>query len=148
MGGAREGIRAMKRIFPKGTRPEAMASVVARMVSGLDPLKTWAVEVTEWKKPRTNQQNAYLWGVVYPMVLEAGGEALAGWTRDDLHEYFLGEVWGWETLEGFGKKRLRPLKRTSRMTQAEFTEYLHGIENRLMDLGIGPLPEPIYDQPA
>jgi hypothetical protein len=138
----------MKRVFPKGTTPDAMAIAVTRMVQGLAPDRVWAVEVSEWKKPRTNQQNAYLWGVVYPMVLEAGGEALAGWTRDDLHEYFLGEVWGWETLEGFGKKRLRPLKRTSRMTAAEFTEYLHGIENRLMDLGIGPLPEPIYDQPA
>ncbi len=136
----------MKRVFPKGTTPDAMAIAVTRMVQGLAPDRVWAVEVSEWKKPRTNQQNAYLWGVVYPMVLEAGGEALAGWTRDDLHEYFLGEVWGWETLEGFGKKRLRPLKRTSRMTAAEFTEYLHGIENRLMDLGIGPLPEPIYNE--
>jgi hypothetical protein len=123
-----------------------MAAAVTRMVHGLAPDRVWSVEVAEWKKPRTNQQNAYLWGVVYPMVLEVGGEALAGWTRDDLHEYFLGEVWGWETLEGFGKKRLRPLKRTSRMTAAEFTEYLHGIENRLMDLGIGPLPEPIYNE--
>jgi hypothetical protein len=136
----------MKRVFPKGTSADAMAAAVTRMVQGLAPDRVWAVEVSEWKKPRTNQQNAYLWGVVYPMVLEAGGEALAGWTRDDLHEYFLGEVWGWETLEGFGKKRLRPLKRTSRMTAAEFTEYLHGIENRLMDLGIGPLPEPIYNE--
>jgi hypothetical protein len=136
----------MKRVFPKGTSPDAMAVAITRMVQGLAPDRVWSVEVAEWKKPRTNQQNAYLWGVVYPMVLEAGGEALAGWTRDDLHEYFLGEVWGWETLEGFGKKRLRPLKRTSRMTAAEFTEYLHGIENRLMDLGIGPLPEPIYNE--
>ena len=136
----------MKRVFPKGTSADAMAAAVTRMVQGLAPDRVWSVEVAEWKKPRTNQQNAYLWGVVYPMVLEAGGEALAGWTRDDLHVYFLGEVWGWETLEGFGKKRLRPLKRTSRMTAAEFTEYLHGIENRLMDLGIGPLPEPIYNE--
>jgi hypothetical protein len=30
------------------------------------------------------------------------------------------------------------------MTKQEFTEYLHGIENRLIELGIGPLPEPIY----
>jgi len=90
----------MKRIFPRGTRPDAMASVVARMVSNLDPLKTWAVEVTEWKKPRTNQQNKFLWGVVYPSILDGGGEALRGWQRDDLHDYFLGECFGWETLGG------------------------------------------------
>ncbi len=81
----------MKRIFPRGTRPDAMASVVARMVSNLDPLKTWAVEVTEWRRPRTNQQNKFLWGVVYPSIIEGGGEALRGWNRDDLHDYFLGE---------------------------------------------------------
>ena len=63
----------------------------------------------------------------------------------DGHFNFLGEIFGWETLTGLGKKRLRPLKRTSRMTKQEFTEYLHGIENRLIELGIGPLPEPIYD---
>ena len=134
----------MKRIFPKGTTPEQMAVAVTRMTQGLDPSKVWVVEVAEWKKPKTSQQLAYLWGVVYPMIMEAGGEALQGWTRDDLHEYFLGEIFGWETLTGLGKKRLRPLKRTSRMTKQEFTEYLHGIENRLIELGIGPLPEPIY----
>jgi hypothetical protein len=53
-------------------------------------------------------------------------------------------VFGWETLTGLGKKRMRPLKRTSRMTQQEFREFLHGIETRLIELGIGPLPEPIY----
>ena len=58
-----------------------MASVVARMVSNLDPLKTWAVEVTEWRRPRTNKQNAFIFGVCYPAILESGGELLGGWTR-------------------------------------------------------------------
>ena len=75
----------MKRIFPKGTTPEQMATAVIRMTQGLDPQRVWAVEVAEWKKPKTSQQLAYLWGVVYPMIMEAGGEALKGLTRDDLH---------------------------------------------------------------
>ena len=54
----------MKRIFPKGTTPEQMAAAVIRMTQGLDPSKVWAVEVAEWKKPKTSQQLAYLWGVV------------------------------------------------------------------------------------
>lgn len=144
MGGAREGIRAMKRIFPRGTRPEAMASVVARMVSGLDPLKTWAVEVTEWKKPRTGQQNKFLWGVVYPSILEGGGEALRGWTRDDLHDYFLGECFGWETLEGFGRKRLRPLRRSSTLNKQEFSDFLLFLETKCLEMGI-VIPEPTYE---
>ena len=144
MGGAREGIRAMKRIFPRGTRPDAMASVVARMVSGLDPLKTWAVEVTEWKKPRTGQQNKFLWGVVYPSILDGGGEALRGWTRDDLHDYFLGECFGWETLEGFGRKRLRPLRRSSTLTKQEFSDDLLFLETKCVEMGI-VIPEPTYE---
>ena len=134
----------MKRIFAKGTTPEQLANAAIRMVQGLSPDKTWAIEVTEWKKPRTNQQNAFLWGVAYPAILEGGGEALAGWTRDDLHEYFLGECFGWETLEGFGRKRMRPLKRSSALTKQEFSEYLNFLENRCMDMGI-TIPEPHYE---
>lgn len=135
----------MKRIFAKGTTPEQLANAAIRMVQGLSPDKTWAIEVTEWKKPRTNQQNAFLWGVAYPAILEGGGEALAGWTRDDLHEYFLGECFGWETLEGFGRKRTRPLKRSSALTKQEFSEYLTFLESRCMDMGI-VIPEPSYEQ--
>ena len=135
----------MKRIFPRGTRPDAMASVVARMVLNLDPLKTWAVEVTEWRKPRTNQQNKFLWGIVYPAILDGGGEALRGWQRDDLHDYFLGECFGWETIEGFGRKRMRPLKRSSALTKQEFSEYLMFLETKCLDMGI-VIPEPVYSE--
>ena len=134
----------MKRIFAKGTTPEQLANAAIRMVQGLSSDKTWAIEITEWKKPRTNQQNAFLWGVAYPAILEGGGEALAGWTRDDLHEYFLGECFGWEMLEGFGRKRMRPLKRSSALTKQEFSEYLNFLENRCMDMGI-TIPEPVYE---
>lgn len=136
----------LKRVFPKGTTPEQLAIATARMVQGLDPTRVWSVEVSEWKKPKTNQQCRYLHGVVYPMILEAGGEALRGWERADLHEYFLGEVWGWQTLNGMGKKRLKPVKRSSNMTAAEFTEFLYAIENKCIELGIGPFPDPVVPE--
>ena len=75
----------VKRIFTPGTPVEQVMKAVASMMTAL-PAKPFAVTVEVWKKPRTNQQNAYLWGVVYPAVIEGGGEALAGWTRDDLHD--------------------------------------------------------------
>ncbi len=103
--------------------------------------KTLAVTVEEWKKPRTNQQNAFLWGVAYPAILEGGGEALRGWTRDDLHEYFLGECFGWEVLEGFGRKRMRPVMRSSTMTKQQFSEYLDWLGAKCADMGI-VIPEP------
>jgi hypothetical protein len=114
------------------------------MVQGLSPDRAWCIEVLEWRKPRTDQQNRFLWGVCYPAILEGGGEALAGWTRDDLHEYFLGECWGWETLEGFGRKRMRPIKRSSKLTKQEFSDYLLFLETRCADMGI-VIPEPVYE---
>ena len=131
----------MKRIFPIGTPPEQIAHAVVRMAQHLPTDKPFAVTVEVWKKPRTNQQNAYLWGVAYPAILEGGGEALRGWTRDDLHEYFLGECFGWEVLEGFGRKRMRPVLRSSRMTKEQFSEYLDWLGAKCADMGI-VIPEP------
>ncbi len=133
----------MKRIFPKGTTPEQLATAAARMVQGLDPSRAWCIEVLEWKRPRTDQQNRFLWGVCYPAILEGGGETLAGWTRDDIHEYMVGEWGGWETLEGFGRKRMRPIKRSSKLNKQEFSDYLLFLETRCADMGI-VIPEPVY----
>lgn len=134
----------LKRIFPIGTPPEQIANAVLRMAQHLPTGKPFSVTVEVWKKPRTNQQNAYLWGVAYPAILEGGGEALKGWNRDDIHEYFLGECFGWETLEGFGRKRLRPLRRSSTLNKQDFTDYLMFIESRCMDMGID-IPAPAYE---
>ena len=131
----------MKRIFIKGTTHEQFMLAASKMVKGLSPDRNYFIEVAEWKKPRTNQQNAFLWGVVYSSVIEQGGEGLSGWTRDDLHDYFLGECFGWETLEGFGRKRMKPLKRSSNLNKQEFTDYLMFIEQKCLDMGIN-IPEP------
>ena len=134
----------MKRIFPKGTTPEQLAVAATRMVQGLDPSRAWCIEVLEWKRPRTDQQNRFLWGVCYPAILEGGGETLAGWTRDDIHEYMVGEWGGWETLQGFGRKRMRPIKRSSKLTKQEFSDYLLFLETRCAEMGI-VIPEPVYE---
>jgi hypothetical protein len=98
----------MKRIFPKGTSPEQIAKAVITLFSSLDPKKSWSIEVVEWRKPRTEQQNRFLWGVVYPCILENGGEALSGWQRDDLHEYFLGECFGMGDATGIRAQAFAP----------------------------------------
>ena len=135
----------MKRIFPRGTKPDDIIKAVATMVAAIDTSKAWCISVEPWKRKRSDAQNRFLWGVAYPMILEQGGETLGGWTRDDLHDYFLGECFGWEVLEGFGRKRMRPLKRSSGLNKDEFKEYLMFIEQRCLDMGMGPLPEPVYE---
>ena len=130
----------MKRIFPTGTPVEQVLKAVEVMYRSL-PQKPFAVTVEVWKKPRTNQQNAYLWGVVYPAIMEGGGEALGGFTRDDVHEWLLGECFGWEVLEGFGRKRMRPLKRSSALNKQEFSDYLTFIDTKCAEFGI-VIPQP------
>lgn len=78
------------------------------------------------KSRRSSSQNATLW-MVYEQILERGGEAMQGFTKDDLHEYFLISHFGGETHELFGRKRLKPYRRSSRLTKIEFTNFLDHI---------------------
>ena len=70
---------------------------------------------------------------------------LRGWTADDLHEYFLIEAFGSEVIEGFGRKRHKPIRRSSKLTKQEFSDYLSLIEAKCAELGIH-IPEPSYEQ--
>ena len=133
----------MKRIIPKNSKPEDILRAVSVLVRDLTPDKAWSVTIEEVKPRRSDNQNAFLWGVVYPSILEGGGEALKGFRATDLHEWFLGDMWGWETLEGFGRKRMRPVRRSSTMTKQEFSDYIAFIEQKALDMGI-VIPEPRY----
>lgn len=128
----------MKRIFYRGTAKPVILDWVASLVTDDG---SWQITVEPFKRPRSNQQNAYLWGVVYPTILEAGGEMLAGWSSDDLHEFYLGEIYGWEILEGMGRKRMKPIRRSSQMNKTEFMDYLEQISQRCAEMGI-VIPEP------
>lgn len=87
------------------------------------------------KSRRTNDQNALLW-VLYSDALKQGGEALGGWTSSDLHEYMLGEHFGWEVHEALGRKRQKPRHRSSRLTKAEFSDFVAFVVQRFAEHGI------------
>jgi hypothetical protein len=133
----------MQRIFPKGTQPDQIAKAVSVLVRDLSPEVSWEITIKAFKPRRSNQQCRYLFGVVYPWILEQGGEALRGYTKEDLHEYMLGDHFGWEVVEIFGKKKHRPLRRSSKLTKQEFTDFLQHIEVRCAELGI-VIPEVQY----
>lgn len=49
----------------------------------------YRLEITRVRKPRSNDQNGWLWGCIYPMLLDALIEA--GWeftSVEQVHEYF------------------------------------------------------------
>lgn len=89
---------------------------------------------------RSLEQNAYLWGVCYETILDHGLRE-QGWTNDDIHEWFLGEHFGWQTLEGFGRKRVKPLHRSSTMSKMEFVDYVAFIQQKASEMGIY-IPDP------
>lgn len=96
-------------------------------------------ECKPWKPRRSDSQNAYLWGVCYPALLKC--DALHGWDAKDLHDYFLGEHFGWERLEGFGRTRIKPLRRSSKLSKVEFGEFVDFIHRQAAGHGVY-IPQP------
>ena len=127
-------------ILPRAC-PALSARRAADVIQSLPADKAWRIEIAEHKRKRSDDQNRYLWGAVYPSILSAGGEQLRGWTADDLHEFCLGEIYGWEVIEGFGRKRMKPVRRSSRMNTTEFAEYVAQIQRRMAEHGIY-VPDP------
>jgi hypothetical protein len=87
------------------------------------------------KARRSLPQNALLWAL-YDDALRLGGEALGGWTREDIHEYMLGEWAGWTECKALGRTRLKPNRRSSRLAKSEFGEFLEFIVKRFAEHGI------------
>lgn len=119
-------------------------SIICKIVDAIEDLPAamgFRVEILEHKSTRSLAQNAYLWGVVYPAILEGAGNQLAGWRDTELHEYFLGEHFGWEVITGFGKKKQRPIRRSRRLSKFEFMQYVEFIQRKAAELGI-VVPDP------
>ena len=105
------------------------ASSVGRYI-GVGVLKTILK-----KSRRTSTQNALLWSL-YEDIIARGGEAMRGFTKDDLHEFFLIDYFGSETRELFGRKKLKPLKRSSRLTKMEFSDFVEHIVRFMAEKGV------------
>lgn len=110
----------------------------------LEDADSWRIEVTEYKDTRSLEQNAYLFGVVYSTILQHSD--LQGWDLDDLHTFMKGEFFGWETITAFGRKRMKPIKRSSRLTVQQFSDYLEFVIRKAAEMGIvvpDPTPKPL-----
>ena len=127
----------MHQVFhlPAKARERALERI-STVLAHLSGEVSWDIEVHEHKAKRSDSQNRYLWGVVYPAILSAGGNTLSGWRAEDLHEYLLGEHFGWEVVEGFGKKRQRPIRRSSKLTTLEFMDFVAFIQQRMAEHGV------------
>lgn len=118
--------------IPASANGQRSLAHVVGYLSALPTDKTFDVFVKERKRRRSNQQNAYLWGVCYATLLPH----LPGWDADDLHEYFLGEHFGWEVKTLFGRKRQVPIRRSSRLSKMEFVDFVDFIQRKAAEFGV------------
>lgn len=135
-----------KLIMPKepAEQRRLRAERIATVLAGLSTEKAWSVEIKPHKPTRSGEQNRYLWSI-YGFILDAGGEDLGGWTKDDLHEFFLMEHFGHEVKRIFGRKRLVPLRRSSKLNKQEFTDFIETIARFMAERGVY-VPTPQDDE--
>lgn len=124
-------------ILHKDASREMVLANLVRFLHALPSTKAWKVEVAQHAKRRSDVQNAYLWGVVYP----AFTSVLPGWDAEDVHEYLLGEHFGWERIEGMGRVRLKPVRRSSKLSVTEFADYVDFCQRKGAEHGIY-VPDP------
>jgi len=108
----------------------AMIDRVADFLKSALPGKTLRVEICQFRKRRSMDQNAALWGVAYKALQDATGN-----DPEDLHTFFLGEWAGWDTVDVMGQKRRVPKRRSSKLTTVEFSEYYEFIQRRAAECG-------------
>lgn len=103
------------------------------------------VEIHEHRVKRSDKQNATLWWI-YEQIIEFGGNTLGGWTKEDLHEYCLGEKFGWEVHEALGRKKLKAVRRSSQLSKMEFAEFVEWIYAHFEDKGfVLKRPDPDHE---
>jgi len=102
-------------------------------------------ECKPWKPTRSNEQNALLFGVVYPPIAEA-----MGYTVEDIHEYMLGRHFGWvdrkvpktpRNPEGLESVPFRTTTRDEHgkrnvLNKVEFSRFLETVERIAAQAGV------------
>lgn len=110
--------------------------------------KSWSIEIKQYRKERSDDQNRALWGVAYPALKKATGQSVNDW-----HEYMLGEYFGWVDYTIFGKRKLRPARTTTtgfrgepdKLSTTDFSDYYEFIQRRARENGVHvPDPDPLH----
>ena len=127
-------------INPNDPRAFGVADRIRQAVDdALKGKKATEFQIKQYSPRRSLNQNAYLWGVVYPMI--CGLSELEGWESEDVHEYMLGEWSGWQELKGFGRRRMKPIRRSSKLSKLDFADYVAFIQRKMAGLGL-VIPDP------
>jgi hypothetical protein len=136
-------------IDPKNPEVDRVRSNAMRAVEQAGSKRAEVLEIKQHRSKRTNLQNRTLWGVVYPPLMDHMG--LRGdREKEELHEYFCGEYFGWKSYEIMGQAKSRPVRTTttdedgkkSELTTVEFQDFCEFIRQRASEVGL-VIPDPI-----
>lgn len=134
----------MKRIYYNKKDPfnEGSFLLLDETINNL-PIGDYVITITPNRKTRSNQQNAYLWGIVYPAVLF--GLQDAGWEITDeeqVHEYCKQAFAAREVINKDTGEVLSLPNSTARMQTAEFNVYVDKIKAFALEYLNITIPEP------
>lgn len=123
-----------KFIIPKGDVRQMTLTRILQRISTLPATRAWAVEVKEYRERKTDAQQGYLWGVVYPTIAN-----FCGCGPKDVHRD-LGRLFLFDG-ESHGIARVRS---TSDFDVVEMSHYLDQvIAWAAVELGVA-IPEPTH----
>lgn len=117
--------------------------IICRIVDAIEDLPAdqgFRVEIHEHKSTRSDAQNRTIWWA-YENILKLGGNTMAGWLPEELHEFFLGKHFGVNTKVVFSKVIESPVRRSSRLSKFEFMQYMDFIYAFMASQGV-VLPQP------
>jgi hypothetical protein len=132
-----------------GPEREQVRANAHAFIDRLPASKSWKIEIKEYRKERTTDQNAALFGLAYPIIAKATGNDV-----DDLHQAFCGKAFGWVDVEVMGEVRRRPRRTTttndegerSVLSTIEFADFWAMVQRISAECGIDvPDPDPFYN---
>lgn len=134
----------MKRIYFYKTDPPTRNSfqLLGETIENL-PIGDYVITITPNRKTRSNQQNAYLWGIVYPAVLF--GLQDVGWeitNEEQVHEYCKQAFAAREVINKDTGEVISLPNSTARMQTAEFNVYVDKIKAFALEYLNITIPEP------
>lgn len=121
---------------------------VAGFLRDVLPGKPIKVEISESKKARSDDQNAALWGVAYPPLMEHMG--LSGEDeRQQLHREMCGAYFGWKDFDVHGFHFRRPKRTTTsdeagkrnKLDTAAFSAFYAFVQRKGAEMGVY-VPDP------
>ena len=124
-----------------GSSRQGQKDALLTKLGTLKDSQAYTIEIKEYRRPKTHQQLKYVWGLVYPMIIENADKPKPD--AETLNFYWLGECFGWEVTELNGAAiERKPLRRLSSLDTEEIGKYWSFIQRRMSETRGLYIPNP------